>query len=133
MKVGDYVRTDTLGIWKLEFVRKNAKKYTHHLIKQYNDFTIFRNVEEKRIVKSSPNIIDLIEVGDYVNGFKVLYKGTDIDDYGNDYQEVQVEKEGFINYYLKEKDIKSILTKEQFESMEYKIGEWLYACHRFIK
>lgn len=27
------------------------------------------------------------------------------------------------NYYFKEEDIKSILTKEQFEQMSYKVGD----------
>jgi len=63
------------------------------------------------IIKSSPNIIDLIEVGDYVNGEKV----TSIQDnwlgFGN------------YDYYRQEYEIKSIVTKEQFESMEYKVGD----------
>ena len=127
MKVGDYVRTDTLGIWKLEFVRTQAKKYTHHLIKQYKDFTIFRNVEEKRIVKSSPNIIDLIEVGDYVNGMEVTridgtYHGRkDIAVYCDENATFEASGLKLIMFY--DDEIKSIITKEQFESMEYKIGE----------
>lgn len=74
------------------------------------------------IVKASHNIIDLIEVGDYVNGFKVLeiIKGF----------KVLVDKlelntyDG--NYYLKQitnNQIKSIVTKEQFENNVYRIGD----------
>lgn len=65
------------------------------------------------------NIIDLIEVGDYVNGRCVgrsVHNGFiklevySYDDYGDD-------------YLLVNEDIKSIVTKEQFENMSYKVGE----------
>ena len=115
MKVGDYVRTP-FGIWQLEFIRTQAKKYTHHLIKQYYGFTIFRNVEKKRIKKSSSNIIDLIEVGDYVNGHLVFDKAP-----GCVYIEDNQNKLAHIPYT--KDNIKSIVTKEQFESMAYKVVE----------
>ena len=119
MKVGDYVRTDE-GIRKIVEIDRQYV-ITDFSFNEYSSNLNDRKSLENDMIKSSPSIIDLIKVGDYVNGFKVLYKGTDTDDYGNDYQEVQVEKEGFINYYLKEKDIKSILTKEQFEAIKYEI------------
>lgn len=82
--------------------------------------------DEDTIIKSSPNIIDLIEVGDYVNGCKIielatniegktLYLETDITEFDNVYAC------GNINIY--EKDIRTIVTKEQFKSMEYKVGD----------
>jgi len=56
-------------------------------------------------------LIDLIEVGDYVNGERVIniikkHKYLEVSD-----EEVVID----------EKDIKSIVTKECFEGMEYKI------------
>lgn len=72
------------------------------------------------ILKASHNIIDLIEVGDYVNGEKVDY----IDDcdgamreYYYDYEDASID----VGHYFEE--IKSIVTKEQFSSMEYKLGD----------
>lgn len=69
-------------------------------------------LDEKEILKASYNIIDLIEVGDYVNGWKVLYwtDGTKIVD------------DGYATI-LDKIDIKSIVTKEQFEMMSYKVVE----------
>ena len=66
----------------------------------------------------SENIIDLIEVGDYVNGHLIV---NEI--YGEDDNELYFEIEGGFNKakYIGEKDIKSIVTKEQFESIEYKV------------
>lgn len=65
----------------------------------------------EEIVKSSLNIIDLIEVGDYVNGLPVRYVEEDRVDIG--------QAEDFI--WLKNQHIKSIVTKEQMEAMEYKL------------
>ena len=69
----------------------------------------------EEIVKVSHNLIDLIEVGDYVNGGQVREKTKDY---------IRISGGNFIFEYLEnEKDIKSIVTKEQFESMSYKVGE----------
>ena len=68
--------------------------------------------DEDKIVKASYNIIDILEVGDYVNGWKVLYwtDGTKIVD------------DGYATN-LDKIDIKSIVTKEQMEQMAYKVGD----------
>ena len=70
---------------------------------------------KRNIIKEpSYNIIDLIEVGDYVNGGQVREK---VEDY------IRISGGNFMFQYLKENEIKSIVTKEQFESMSYKIGD----------
>ena len=117
MKVGDYVRTEYGVIAKIDnivnFEQENKKPYLN-----FNNMLVWteddRNVVGSRgiIIKSSPNIIDLIEVGDYVNGEEVKEKF----DYLLGFECGQ---DG--EYYRDEKDIKSIVTKEQFESMEYKV------------
>lgn len=72
----------------------------------------------KDFVKASYNIIDLIEVGDYVNGEKVI-RVIPQDICGDevlDYQHIFVnDKEVFKD------DIKSIVTKEMFANAEYKV------------
>ena len=69
------------------------------------------------IVKASYNIIDILEVGDYVNGFRVdeVNKAISTIFIGNT-KEV-------IEQALWSNDIKSIVTKEQMEQMEYKVEE----------
>ena len=123
MKVGDYVRTNDGYIAKYLGCKTNSVNQLFH----YFDGTI-RNIasyvyeedkflwddELKNIIKSSPNIIDLIEVGDYVNGYKVLKNF--LEDGGN----IILFENGLC---ATNEDIKSILTKEQFESMEYRLGE----------
>ena len=83
---------------------------------------------KSHIVKASHNIIDLIEVGDYVNGFPV-------EDYFRKYNEKKdiFENTGVVTTecylenvdfsWILEKDIKTILTKEHFENNCYKIGD----------
>lgn len=78
-------------------------------------------IDWNEVYKKSENIIDILEVGDYVNGYEVSFKG-------NDYQPfVQCDypvQEGTTNHYrFYEKAIYSIVTKEQFESMSYRIGD----------
>ena len=66
------------------------------------------------IVKASHNIIDLIEVGDYVNGNLVSFVGAD---------SIEVFWYKDEKQWLDKEDIKSIVTKEQFEQMAYKVGD----------
>lgn len=107
MKVGDYVRIiNTLESY-VEIIKiKELNEYDGYLLDERN----YRYSTDE-IIKSSPNIIDLIEIGDYVNGFYVL--GV--------YQEPKYLITDDCSVY--EEEIKSIVTKEQFESMEYKVGE----------
>ena len=112
MKVGDYIRVDNGCICKvLDYTDISDNDFYVNTDSEYN--VIYKSW----IVKSSPNIIDLIEVGDYVNGFKV----DEIDEKGiynyNSYDGWR------INIASCNDDIKSVVTKEQFESIEYKIGE----------
>ena len=112
MKVGDYVRT------KSGYLRKIIAIYNNYVEVDDKCFNSYANVqiENDNIKKSSSNIIDLIEVGDYVNGYRVDDINENLiyccEDFVEDYC-VIFEKE----------DIKSILTKEQFSQMQYKVGE----------
>lgn len=109
INVGDYVRTINGEIYKLidDFALIYFQKEQEY------------GLPEHQIIKSSPNIIDLIEVGDYVNGHRVIDIAKDqiralyYEDINQKYALIPM-----IN-----KDIKSIVTREMLESMEYKIGE----------
>lgn len=75
-------------------------------------------------VKASYNIIDLIEVGDYVNGSKVVNINYDLN-----YDADIVESITIFDYsiegngILHNEEIKSIVTKEQMEQIAYKVEE----------
>ena len=109
IEVGEYVRTKKGKIFKW------SKGRTHI----GNDEII-----KHKKVTSLADFIDFIEVGDYVNGHRIIevrkvpneeidrVLETDIVD-GWDSETLTIYKE----------DIKTIVTKEQFASMEYKIGD----------
>ena len=78
--------------------------------------------DEDKIVKASYNIIDILEIGDYVNGNKVIeieknYKFIDGTIRDILWTDTKMQKA------IWDETIKSIVTKEQFEQMEYKVGE----------
>lgn len=109
MKVGDYVRTkDDLGIQLICKIKKIIDEYCIDTDRGYWD--------NEHIIKSSTNIIDLIEVGDYVNGVLINIKDNKGVYHGayDSADEVHI---------TKIEDIKSIVTYEQFESMKYKVGK----------
>lgn len=116
LNIGDYVRTKKGTIYKFNSKSNMAK-----------------NGAKKYMVKSSPNIIDLIEVGDYLNGFRVNEIERDntntIIKIGNstfnvlENEEIYTPSNDNNNGYTKIEKLKSIVTKEQFESMEYKVGD----------
>lgn len=74
------------------------------------------------IIKHSKNIIDLIEVGDYVNEYKIFR----IDELEGKSKKIFTVFEQGVTDYLRcwnNEDIKSILTKEQYEEICYKVEE----------
>ena len=122
MKVGDYVRTKSGYIDKIININDFREPSMKYALEQpsWNDDVVF--IGEEKIKKSSTNIIDLIEVGDYVNGMLVIEE-TPKDKRKK--QQIIVDSTAFEwgTERLFNEDIKSIVTKEQFESMEYKVGE----------
>ena len=124
MKIGDYVRTDTGDIGKITKIIGEEKNIKDCYL-NFKDMVIYGTENDVigiqgKVIKSSPNIIDLIEVGDYVNGYRVenimIKLGIPIlcIETGSNY---------FQSPFIHEEDIKSIVTSQQFESMEYKVGE----------
>lgn len=71
-------------------------------------------IDYEDVYKKSDNLIDILQVGDYVNGHKVFKK-----------EQCELRVEDRENTWgisiLDETDIKSIVTREQFESMEYNL------------
>lgn len=135
LKVGDYVRTP-LGIAKYlgkynmsgnlddwyEFDKLDENLWFGDIANVIN-----KNQLNEVVIKSSPDIIDLIEVGDYVNGNKVYYLKGNIEK-----SEVAFEEDVLYTEYndeygewygYEEDEIETIVTKEQFEGNEYKVGE----------
>lgn len=114
IEVNEYIRTKD-GIIDKAIIEYNGKCNNSncsekHISCKYNYYN------EKDVVKHSKQLIDLIEVGDFVNGMEILH----ID--GNElYVEWSNEFEEFTGF-LENKDIKTILTKESYMANCYKVG-----------
>ena len=121
LKEGLYIRTKK-GIGKIDKTRIFMKELEIHLdsnqgtIRNVKDNTYWNNVDDI-IGEPREHLIDLIEVGDYVNGKEVsdVMKNNDGDVTDIAYTE---EVEGQ-SYSLM--PIKKIVTKEQFNSMQYEV------------
>jgi hypothetical protein len=130
LKVGMYVRTKEGYIAKLLHYRYNTgiSGKSHLFDRQIRDISdlvyetdnFLWDKELKEYIKNySYDILDLIEAGDYVNGYKVSLIDCDYKPFVQCDYPVQ---NGVTNHYkFYKKSIKSIVTKEQFENMEYKI------------
>lgn len=113
LKVGMYVRLVN-DVEDIVVINKIANVFETTILTE-NDGSIYQGEYTKEnVVKASYNIIDILEVGDYVNGYYV-------EDVLKTFVNVAVGSNYFQSPTIYEKDIKSIVTKEQFENMEYKI------------
>lgn len=120
LEVGMYCRyknfQNKIKIAKIKEMQKADEVF------QY-DYINFDNNDgelETNIIKASYDIIDILEVGDYVNGYKIGY----IDDCKGAMREFYYDYENSnedVGHW--EEEIKSIVTKEQFKNIEYRIGE----------
>lgn len=122
MKVGDYVRTKK-GIKQIYAINENATKwkYLFKLKEQDGDGCIDLGYlcNDDIIGEPKERPIDLIQVGDYVNGFEVLRIDKECDLYPTT---LKCQYPNHIYYFdIFNEDIKSIVTKEQFESIKYEV------------
>ena len=122
IKVGEYVRTINKGIKRIDMIdeHKTVNKYLYCIGEDFEgkEYSYIKTTE---IIKHSFNLIDVIEVGDFVNGYRVENvinegpcpsgKCVDIDS-SKDSSECT----------LWEEDIKTILTKESYMANCYKVG-----------
>lgn len=123
MKVGDYVRIKSGYIDKIININDFREPSMKYALEQpsWNDDIVF--IGEKDIIKSSPNIIDLIEVGDILT----FDDGSICRIIGIEDKYYLLKDLGDTQYYQKQEivldNLKSIITKEQIECIEYKVGE----------
>lgn len=136
IQVGDYVRTQDGYIAKLMQIQKSGDLHTRYIFDGFISDDIYEGesyldiikhetlikYEFKNIIKHSKNIIDLIEVGDYVNGYRVV-------DIMEDMKTGEIHLEMTSDYTneiigdctIYNDDIKSIVTHKQFSQVEYEV------------
>lgn len=81
-------------------------------------------LHSQKVVKASHNIIDLIEVGDVIidkEGHKHPINYEFETDYNDEYKSYEISIDDHITLFFK--DGLSIVTKEAFKSIEYKVGD----------
>ena len=114
MNIGDYVRTKDGYIRKIVDICEEDgipieldKPILEDDTKWRNCYQIVECIQKEDVIKSSPNIIDLIEEGDILT----------IKDMLGNITKVEVDE----HFKLLSGKIVSIVTKEQFERCEYKL------------
>lgn len=119
MNIGDYVRTNDGYIYKIKKIPTEYKVIVDAKSLFGEELEIY-NIE---IIKSSPNIIDLIKENDYVK----------LDGRGNikywrivkgETNKLMIEDDGWNELDdLEDEEITGIITCEQMKNMEYKVGD----------
>lgn len=114
IKKDDYARLNTGEIVKVLGIRENNanKKAIYYGIYETDWF------DSAATENFSDEIIDLIEIGDYVNGYRIdnIINGVLVN------RAVGLDRSGVLTPIAQyENDIKTILTKEQFEQNLYKV------------
>ena len=115
---GMYVRTKNGIIAKCTEVKVNRNMFDRIIFENgyYIDWEFIDIPKEQSVIEiANFDIIELINPGDYVNGKEVIVAGYNIYD---DWCVTIISDDG-CNDYIYPKEIKSIVTKEQFESMSY--------------
>lgn len=124
IKVGEYIRTNNGEIGKLtqiEFdeIDKNLKWYFYDDKKHYK-----RCVNKPNIVNHSFNKIELIEKGDYING-KCIEEIVELQGQICLFYDLEMPMQCGLRFFT-EKDIKTIVTKQRFEDVQYTVKEELW-------
>ena len=118
VEIGEYVRTRAGHFYKITRIDGNGLIY-------WNKIQCGWSIEQLKdiVVKHSKNIIDLVEVGDYVNGKEVkqiaMFEGFP------DYPKLIFTDKKYLipGETIENKDIKTIVAKEQMANVEYKVEE----------
>ena len=120
IEVNDYVRINMdnrncIGIGRASRI-VNETIY----VNMNNKYNLPVSFQIDKIVKHSKQLIDLVEVGDIVNGMEVLdiHKPRDL------WKPIEIRVDSRYTNFILAEDIKTILTKEQFEANCYKVGEY---------
>lgn len=113
IEIGEYVRTNKGNIGNVIDIFQGHCTAKYHIQFQGNVKVKRQYLSTKTIVKHSKNIIDLIELYDYINGMIVF----DIITYDNGEKAIEISGGSLIE----EEEIKDILTHEQFEQNCYTV------------
>lgn len=118
LEVGMYVRFNYHRVTVPIQISKIKEKHYEDIERYYYYLTDNELViSEAQILKASFDIIDLIEVGDVITTINLCGEVTKIDKENN-----KIYTTCYDGEYCHKEDIKSVITHEQIEQMEYRIG-----------
>lgn len=117
IKVGDYIRTN-IGTFD-KIIKITISDEDEDILYLGKNIFLY---SDGMIKKHSKNLIDLVEVGDFVNGHLVADKDENTFDQKTIVTEVDG-KNGGIRHLYTERRIETILTHEQYERNCYHIKE----------
>ena len=115
LEVGMYVRLEN-DVEDIVIINKIANVFETTILTENDGSNYQGEYTKENVVKASYNIIDILEVGDYVNGRKIVDIFYDAID-----NVMNICVLGSIVYDNNE--VKSVITHEQMEQMAYKVGE----------
>ena len=133
LKEGMYIRTkyndfcDMVAIRKIDEIDDDGSFWIDdYIIDAYGDEQ--DKLHEEDVEFASENIVDVIKPGDYVNGERVIALRKDIPERDihmnskDNFIFVDYDLENSWYYGIDTDKIKTVVTKEQFESMKYGVG-----------
>lgn len=122
IEVNEYVRTNKGNIGQVIGIFNGHCQAKYHIQFQGKVKVKRQYLSTYTIINHSKQSIDLIEIGDIVNGCIVVGFGHECVN-GNKEKSILVEgKYTKVNYALLNRDIETILTHEQYEENSYKVG-----------
>lgn len=115
IEVGEYVRTKEGEIHKVIKIIEDDGDWDYYCCE--NNVGYFA----MDIANHSKQLIDLIEVGDFVNGYRVISVDYDVTNDTTECIELDLNSNYQYNF-ISIRQIQTILTKEQFDANCYEVG-----------
>lgn len=112
IEVGEYVRTKEGEIHKVIKIIEDDGDWDYYCCENNAGYFAMD------IAKHSKQLIDIIEIGDYVNGMEVLdiYKPRDL------WEPIEIRVNSRYTNFILVDEIETILTKESYMANCYKVG-----------
>lgn len=121
LEVGMYIRYKTDGHTRISrLIKKDKERF--EIVgdnKIHGSILVLGNT---CIREASYNLIDLIHIGDYINGYKVISKDYSVKENNIDCIELDLNN-NYQHNFISINQIESIITKEQMSQIGYKVGE----------
>ena len=124
IEVNEYVRlARNQGINKIIDIYDKKYELETDIANEWGEFTcILEEYQLKdEIINHSKHLIDLIEVGDFVNGYRVISVDYDVTNDTTECIELDLNSNYQYNF-ISIRQIQTILTKEQYEANCFKVG-----------